>query len=328
MAFGPTGAQLQPDPILTNILADSSAGGGWLHERIAAVRPTVKDYVRFGVQDAKTLLGSFDRTLRSPGARANLASLPVLAWVLKAVSEQAIRVEYTQEDVNNSISPLQPKVNAARRVGNILNYAEEAAVAALLDPANMDSAHKTAAAFAWTGSTSKIVQDVQGAKTAFTKLSGVQPNFLRIPAGKLAGIMASTEVASNASGAFAALFQRWIAAGTIDAFMGLTVLVGGARQDLTAPSAALTPTFLWDAGNLGTSVQLGYSPVLGGGSWGGDGPAAVVQFENQLNGTAFEAYTYQSPYFQENGVYIVHGNFRRTDPFVANADLLYSITGV
>lgn len=334
MAYGPNQRQLNPDPVLTNVLVENANVGGWIAPFLSAVKPVGKDYVRHGVKDTKNLLANFRSMLRAPGQRANLLPRTVISWLTALVSEDAVRVEYTEDDIAEAVSAAQPRVDAARQIANILMFAQETAVAALYKPANFASDNKTSASGLWAGSTCKSVYDVESAKAIIGERSGFEANFIRIPRKKIAGWIASDEIQKNPQGVFSEMMAGIIAGGLPKRFLGLHVVVGTVRNDTTA-TGALSPAFLWDRDTLANTVHVGYSPALPPAgtdgapiAWNGDTPAFVGQFENQRGGTAFAANEYLDPHFQENGVHIVHGNVRRSAPQVFNAELCYAITGV
>jgi len=327
MAYGPNQRQLNPDPLLTNVLVENANLGGWLAGFLSAIKPVGRDYVRWGKKDTKTLMSNFRSTLRAPGNRANLLPRPVLEWLTSLVTEDAVRVEYTEEDVAEAVSSAQPRVDAARQIANILMYGQELALANLFLPASFASDNKTAAAGAWAGSTCKSVSDVENAKAVIAERSGVEANYIRIPRKKIPGWIASDEIKNNPQGIFAELMRGVLAGGLPATFCGLKVLVGTVRGDTTA-TGALSPSFVWDRTTLANTVHVGFSPTLNGGAWDGNAPAFVGQFENQMRGTAFAANEYLSPHFQEDGVHIVHGNVRRSAPEVMNPELCFAITGV
>lgn len=334
MAQGASARLIQPDPILTNIMQDNSAQGGWLSPILCPVKAVPKDYVRYATQDAKTLLTNFAATMRAPGGRANLLPRPIKAWLTAAVTEDAVRVEYTQEDVENSMSPEEPAANAAMKILNALQYAIEVRTATLFDPdgANFTAdVNKAACTGAWATTTARMMKDITHASIQILKNTGNQPNYIRIPAGKWAGILDSDEFKANASG----FFNSWLA-GAIskpgmfpDTFMNLKLLIGAPRYDATL-TGALSPAFVWDDSsiNLNDTVHVGYSPTLNGQAWSGEGNTFCAQFENQLDGSAFEARSYESPYFVEDHTTIVTGNVRRSDPAVFNVNSVFAITGI
>ncbi len=328
MAYGPNQRALSPDPLLTNVMVDQSNNGGWKAPLLCPVKAVGKDYVRWGKRDAKTLLSNLMDTLRTPGARANLLTRPVTTWLTSIVSEDAVRVEYTEEDVANAVSSISPRLDSALKILNVLQYAQELRVAQLYDPAGFAAANKTAAGGAWATTTSKSLSDIENAKAIVAERSGLEANYIRIPRKKIPGWLASDEISKNVQGVYSELMRGVISGGGVPAsILGLTIVVGTARQD-TTPTGALTPGFVWDQGNLASTAHVGYSPVLNGGSWSGDAPAFIGQFENQINGTAYAANEYLSPYFQEDGVHIVHGNVRRSLPEVFNAELCFAITSI
>lgn len=330
MAFGPNSSLLQPDPVLTNVVADSTKQGGWLAPRVCGVKLVPKDSVRWKKIDAKSMLSTFYSTLRTPGARANLVKQATYDWAVSVVEENAVRLEYTEEDVRQSMNPMEPRTNAAKKGGNILMYAQELLVATAFNPDNMPAANLSPSEADWNGSGTKIVNDVETAKALHVKLSGVEPNFIRIPRLKLPGMLSCDEIAKNVQGLFADFFRSASANGGIPtSFLGLQVVVGTTRWDST-PTGIFTPSMLWDNSTLklNDTVHVGYSPVLNGGAWNGEDPIYLGQFENQIMGTAFAFNEYLDPYYQENGVHIVHGNVRRSAPEAINTNTLIAITGI
>lgn len=329
MAYGPNQRQLAPDPLLTNVLTENANLGGWLARYLSAIKPVGKDYVRWGKKDTKNLLSNFRETLRAPGSRANLLPRTVIEWLTSIITEDAVRVEYTEEDVANAVASAGPKVDAARQIANVLMFGQELRVGALYDPSTFAAANKTAATGLWAGSTCKSVYDVEEAKAVVAERSGIECNFIRVPRKKVPGWIASDEIQKNVQGVFSEMMRGIMAGGLPSSFLGLKVLIGTVRNDTTA-TGALSPAFIWDSGtyNLDDTVHVGYSPTLAGGAWNGDDPAFVGQFENQIAGTAFAANEYLSPTYQEDGVHIVHGNVRRSAPEVFNPELVFALTGV
>jgi hypothetical protein len=63
----PDSRTVQPDPILTNLMQDASAQGGWFAPVGIPVKQVAKDYVRWGKQDSQSLLSNFFETLLFPG---------------------------------------------------------------------------------------------------------------------------------------------------------------------------------------------------------------------------------------------------------------------
>lgn len=307
---------IQPDPILSNLMQDSSAQGGWVAGVFCSVKQVAKDYIRWGKQDNQSLLSNFFETVRSPGSRYNLIPQPLLTWVTSSIVEDAVRVEYTDEDVKNSISPLVPAMNAARKILNVLQYATEARVQALAAAATRTAA----AGSAWTGVAGSIQADIGAAKLAVLKFSGMPANFISIDPTKIPAMLASTELKNLQVFTHADMLTN---GGLPAQLFGLKVFAPGARVD-TAPTGTFTPAFAWADGNS----YVGYSPTLDGGYWSGDGQAFGTQFENQLNGTAYEARTRLDPDYEENLKHIVYGNVRRSLPEVFNNDVLFRITGI
>jgi hypothetical protein len=327
MAYGPNQRQLNPDPLLTNVVVENANLGGWLGRYLSSVKPVGRDFVRWGKKDTKTLLSNFKSTLRTPGSRANLLARPTMEWLTSLVTEDAVRVEYTEEDVAEAVSSMAPRVDAARQISNILMFGQELAIATLYKPAAFASDNKTAATGAWAGSTCKSVYDVESAKAVVAERSGVEANFIRIPRKKIAGWLASDEIQKNPQGVFTEMMRGILAGGLPQTFLGLKVLVGTVRNDTTA-TGALSPSFIWDRDTLANTVHVGFSPTLAGQAWDGESPTYLGQFEHQLGGTAFAANEYLSPHFQEDGVHIVHGNVRRSAPEAFNPEVVFAITGV
>lgn len=323
MVLGPTARITQPDPVLSNVMQDNSRTGGWFSPILCSAKPIAKDYARWSTQDSKALLTNFMETLRAPGARANLIPQAIKSWATSVVSEDAVRSEYTAEDVANSVSPEVPRMNAAMKIQNVLMFALELRVATLYAPANVDADSKTAVSNVWSGSSSRIAYDVERAKEKVALGCGSEANYIRIPRGKWAGIIDSDEVKKNPSGFYNALL-----AGIPQEFMGLKLLMAGPRYDSTF-SGAFSPTWLWDDTTLelDDTIHVGFSPTIAGQSWSGEGNAYAGQFENQLNGVAFQAQEYPDPYGPETGKMIVFGNVRRSLPEVMNTKALFALTG-
>lgn len=308
---------IQPDPILTNLMQDSSAQGGWFAPVGCPVRQVAKDYVRWAKQDNQGLLGNFFETMRTQGKRYNLLPATVLSWATSSIVEDAVRVEYTDEDVKNSISPLVPAMNAARKILNVLQYATEARVQALFHGAT----RTTGASAAWSGSAGSVQSDINLAKISVLQNSGMPANFIVVPPSKAPGMLASTEIKNLQVFTHSDMLTN---GGFPPTIFGLRLFVPGARYD-TVPTGSFTPAFAWDT-NL--EAFVGYSPTLDGGYWSGDGQAFGIQFENQLNGSAFEARTRLDADYEENLIHIVYGNVRRSLPEVFNNDTLFRITSI
>lgn len=329
--FGAPKRIRRPDPILTNVMIDESKQGGWIGSQLCAIKPVASDYVRYGQEDSKSLLSNFHKTARAAGTRYNLLPRPVREWFTAQVDEDALRAEYTDEDVELSISPEEPRVNCARKIGNALAYVFEYSVASLYDPSTFDSANKDSAGASWSGSASKIVEDVEKAKLVVLRLTGMMPNFIRIPIGKMPGIITCDEFRNNEQGVFLPLVQHWMNGEFNVPFLGLKPVFGVGRWDSTSPGGAFTPTFVWDDPtlHLDNTVHIGYSPTLNGGNWSGDQQAFIGCFETRLpNEPGMSAAEYKDPYYNENHTHIVYGNARRSAPQVFNPDLCFAITGI
>ena len=325
MAFGPNFLNQRPDPVLTNVMRENSSQGGWLAPVLCGIRPVSADYVRHARQDDKSLLSNFMDTLRTPGSRANLLARPVKEWVTSLIQEDAVRVEYFEEDVRNSISPEEPAVNSAKKVTNVLQYAFELAVAQAYNPANWAAANKTAAGHVWNGSGTAIETDIENAVVTIAERSGLEPNYIRIPRKKWGGIKSCAEITGLRTGQDPIEYQN----GVPFRFFGLRILFGTPRQDTTS-TGTFTPAFLWDKStlNLDDTVHIGYSPFLNGGSWNGTDQVFLGCFENQTRGTAYAAAHRLDPNYEENGVHIVWGSVRRSLPEVFNADSAFAITTI
>jgi hypothetical protein len=308
---------VQPDPVLTNLVQDNSANGGWFAPVGCSVKQVAKDYIRWGKQDSQSLLSNLFETLRTPGSRYNMIPQPVMTWVTSQVQEDALRAEYTEEDVQNSISPLVPAMNCAMKILNTLQYAIESRVQVLFHAASLT----TGASSAWSGAAGSIQADVGAAKTAVLKNSGMPANFILVPPGSIETILATTEVKNLQIFTQPGLLQS---GGYPARLFGLRLFVPGTRWD-TAPTGTFTPAFVWDTN---VEAYVGYSPTLDGGYWSGDGQAYSTQFENQINGSAFEIRTRRDANFEENLTSIVYGNVRRSLPESMNGNLVYRITGI
>lgn len=319
----------QPDPVLTNAVSSVAATGGWLADILAPVKPVPKDYVRWRREDAQSLLNDLLETVRKPGGRALLISRPTATWLTSSIVEDAVRAEYTEEDVKNSLSPEEPRMNCSAKVGNVLRFAIENKVASLYDPSTFAAANTTGAAGLWAGSTCKALDDVEYAKAVVAELAGIEPNFIRIPRKKWAGFVGSDHVSKNAQGIFGGLMAQVLAGGFPMSLFGLKLLIGTPRHD-SAPTGTLTPAFLWDSTtyNLDDTVHVGYSPSLAAQPWNGTDPTFAAQFENQIDGTAFEAGEYPSPNYPEDKTTIVYGSVRRSPAEVVTAALCFAITGI
>lgn len=329
MAYGPNGEILQPDPVITGIMVDRSNLGGWIGEKLCAVKPVPKDFVRWAKRNVKGLLSNMMETFRAPGARANLIDRPTLEWLTSIIQEDAVRAEFNEEDIRNSVLSIEPRVSAVTTVLNVLKFAFELRVGQLYDPTAWDAAQKLAASAPWNGAGSKILYDFRKAQEKFALNNGFEANFIRIPRGKLAGIYGSDEFQKTPNGTYVPMTQAYAAdaSGIPSNFFGLPLIVGTVRHDDT-PTGPLTPALVWDKGALGSSAQLGYSPTLGGGTWDGVSPTFAACFENQINGSAFVGDEYLDPNFRENGVHIVHSNFRRSLPELINETAVIAITGI
>jgi hypothetical protein len=315
--MNPDVRSIQPDPILTNLMQDNSAQGGWVAPVLAPVRQVAKDYVRWGKQDSQSLLSNLFDTVRTSGSRYNLIPQPLVSWVTSAIVEDAVRVEYTDEDVVNSISPLVPAMNSAMKILNVLQYATEQRVQVLAHGAT----NTTGATAAWSGAAGSIQADISAAKLVVLKTSGMPANFIVVPPSKVPGMLASTELKNLQIFTHSDMLM---VGGYPPTVFGLRLFVPGARTDST-PTGSFTPVFAWDHD---LEAYVGYSPTLDGGYWSGDGQAFGIQFENQLNGSAFEARTRLDANYEENLIHIVYGNVRRSLPEVFNTNTMFRITGI
>lgn len=320
---------VQPDPVLTNAVSSIASTGGWLADILAPVKAVPKDYVRWRREDAQSLLNDLLETVRKPGGRALLISRPTATWLTSSIVEDAVRAEYTEEDVRNSISSEEPRMNSAAKVSNVLRFAIENKVASLYNPAGFAAANMDAASGLWAGSTCEAIFDVENAKAAVAENAGIEPNFIRFPRKKWAAFVNSDLVAKNPAGIFGGFMAGVLNGGFPPTLFGLRLLIGTPRHD-TAPTGTLTPAFLWDSTtyNLDDTVHVGYSPSLNAEQWNGIDPTFAAQFENQIDGTAFEAGEYPSPNYPEDKTTIVYGSVRRAPAEVVTAGLCFAITGV
>ena len=312
----PGATSVQPDPVLTNLVQDSSKQGDWFAPVGCPVKQVPKDYVCWAKINAQSLLSNLAETLRTPGARYNLVPAPIVEWVTSSVREDALRVEFTEEDIGNAMSPAEPYNAAAMKILNALQYATEARVATLFAAAT----RTTGASSAWAGAGGSIMSDIESAKLAVLKDSGLPANFILIDPAKAPGAFASTELKSLQ------IYQpnQLLSQGAfVPTLFGLRVFIPGARYD-SAPTGTFTPAWAWAAGE----AYVGYSPTLNGGNWSGDGQAFCHQFENQLNGSAFEIRRRLDADYEENLKHIVFGNVRRSLPEVMNTNVLFRITGI
>lgn len=326
-AYGPAQRTVQPDPeLLPGLMQDNSKQGGWLAPLLCGIRPVSKDYVRWGKQDAQTLLSKLQDTLRAPGDRYNLIPRAIRTWVTSVVQEDAVRVEIPHEDVVNGLGLYDAYADGAMQILNVLQYAFELRVATLFDPGTFASANKTAVSGGtWAGASTAIEADIENAAVTVVERSGLEPNYIRIPRKKWGGIKASTEVTKLRAGGRDPIEY---VNGVPTYLFGLRILFGTGRN--CAPTGTFTPAFLWDNTTLAlnNTAHVGYSPFLNGGQWGAGMQTFLGCFENQLNGSAFEANVRDDPNFEENGTHIVYGNVRRSVPEVVNAEAVFAITGI
>jgi len=308
---------VQPDPSLTNLVQDNSANGDWFAPVIVSVRQVAKDYIRWGKQGSQSLLANFYETLRTQGARYNLISRPIMEWVTSTIVEDAVRVEYQDEDINNSISPREPDMNSAMKVLNVLQFATEIRAQILAHAAT-----KTAGVgAAWSGAAGTIQSDIESAKLAVLKNCGLPANGLFVPPSKVPGMLASTEIKNLRVFTEPGLLSK---SGLPPTVFGLKFFSPGTRID-SVPTGTFTPVFVWDTD---LEALVFYSPTLSGGYWNGEGQAFGTQFENQLNGSAFEIRRRLDPNFEENKTHIVFGNVRRSLPEAFNDSAAFRITGI
>lgn len=331
---GPSNRDLQPDPIITNAMTEAAANGGWIADNIAPVKSVLKDYVRYGVRDAQTLLSALVEAMRAPGEMPNRLSRPITAWLTALIEEQALRVEIPREDFENSPSPEMPLMDAGVMIQNGLRAAIESLVKALLDPTDTTSfpltgakIRQVSAAAPWTGSGTQIELSINQARIRALKNGGVAPNVIVIPPEVWPAVWATDEV-QKAIGAGYRQDGLDRNGGLPPMFFGLIPLVPGMRTD-TVPTGTFTPAFVWGAEADGSfTARLLYTPSPQGQAWNGSDPTALGQFENQTNGTAFEARQMPDPYYEMNGLTQVFGNVRRSAPKALNLDLAQLITNI
>jgi hypothetical protein len=314
--INPDARAVQPDPILTNLVQDSSNQGDWFAPVGCSVKQSAKDYVRWAKRNSQSLLNNLAETLRAPGARYNLIPRPDISWVTSSVLEDALRVEFTEEDIANAMSPDEPFNGAAMKILNGLQFATELRVKTLFAAA----AHTAGASSAWSGDAGSIMADVEKAKLAVLLNSGLPANGILIDPAKAPGAFASTELKSLQIYQPNQLLTQGAFTPTL---FGLRVFIPGSRID-SAPTGTFTPAFVWDT----AEAYVFYSPTLAGGAWSGDGQAFSVQFENQLNGAAYEIKRRLDADYEENLKHIVFGNVRRSLPELMNTDTLFRITGI
>jgi len=317
--IGPNLSELLPDPVLTNVATDTWKNGGWVADRLAPVKRVPKDKYRWATWDASVLDVTYE-AVRSPGARANMVPRPAKTWSEGVIKESALRVEYSQEDIDNSISPDEPRVTGTQRIVNALQYLVEKAIHTKYLASGFAAGNKEAAAAHWHESTTYIQSDIEDAKMKFFKRTGIEANYLLMPRHIWPIFAASSEIKTLRVYTEPGLLAKGLPEGPI---FGLQLIVPGARYD-TLPTGTYTPAFVW----TDNDVWIGYSPTLNGGTWDGVAPCAFGQFEATLLGESpFAVREYQSPYFAEDKTYIITADFRRTAETI-NAEYAYAITAV
>jgi hypothetical protein len=203
------------------------------------------------------------------------------------------------------------------KILNVLQFATEQRVQALYHAAgNTDSADST-----WTGAAGSIQSDIEAAKLAVLKASGLPANFIVVAPSKVPGMLASTEIKNLSIFTHSDMLAN---GGYPPTVFGLKLFVPGARFD-TVPTGTFTPAFVWDTD---AEAYVGYSPTLSGGLWSGDGQAFATQFENSINGSAFEVRQRLDANYEENLTHIAYGNVRRSLPEVFNTNVLFRITSI
>lgn len=316
---GPNLSDIMPDPVLTNVAANVWGGGGWIADLIAPVKQVPKDKYKFATWD-KSVLDTRFEALRAPGARANMVPRPVKAYTEGLVKESSLRAEYTQEDIDNAISPDEPRITGTTRIINSLQYVVESRIHNRYLSSGLPAANKTAAGALWTAGTTYIQKDIENAKLAFHKRSGIEANYLLIPRAVWPTFVYSPEIKGLRVYTESGLMTKGLPDTPV---FGLQLIVPGMRYD-TAPTGTYTPAYVWND----VDIWIGYSPALAGGGWSGDAPVFCGQFEARLTGdTPFAVREYQSPFFLEDRTYIITTDFRRQDE-VVNPELVYAVTGV
>lgn len=321
---GPGSLAIQPDPVLTNVMADSSLQGGWAQDIMAPVKAVVKDFVRYGKRDTQSLLGALIDTVRTPGALPNKLNRAITQWLTAVIGEQALRVEVPQEDIDNSPSPEMPLMDAGVMIQNGLRMGIESLCLALMNaadtitwPTSGAQIRQSAAAAPWRGSGTQIQKECGDVRIACRKNGGLAPNTVLISPNRWPGVWASDEVQK----AIGAGFREDVLAmngGLPPSFFGYKLLVPGARTD-TVPTGTFTPAFVWDD----DYARFFCTPSPNGEPWNGADPTAFGQYENQKNGTAFEGRTMLDPLNAMNGITHVWGNVRRSAPIAFNPDHAY-----
>jgi hypothetical protein len=208
-------------------------------------------------------------------------------------------------------------MDASMKILNVLQFATEIRAQALMHAA----ANTDAADAAWSGAAGTIQGDIGVAKTAVKKACGFPANGIMIPPSKLEGMLASTEVKNLRVFTEGGLLEK---SGFPLSIFGLKLFSPGSRID-TVPTGTFTPGFVWDTD---LEAFVFYSPTLNGGYWSGTGQAFGTQFENQLNGSAFEIKQRLDADYEENLIHIAYGNVRRSAPEAFNPACGYRITGI
>jgi len=314
---GPNLNELLPDAVLTNVATNLWANGGFAADRLAGVKQVPKDRYKFSTWD-KSVLQHLFNTFRAPGDRANAIPRPAKAYTEGLIKENAIRAEYTQEDVDNSLTPDEPRVTATARIVNALQFVVENLVHDKYLVAGLAAANKTQAAAKWDAATTSIRKDVEKAKETFYKRTGIEPNYILMPRHVWTAFIISKEI-TDLRIYTENMFRGQDGRDVLPVF-GLQPIVPGMRYD-SAPSGTYTPAFVWGDND----VWIGYSPAVNGGGWDGTAPTFLGQFEATLTGqSAFAVKEYQSPFFAEDKTFIITSDFRRTVETI-NAEFVHAV---
>lgn len=318
---GPGTRAIQPDPVYSNVMADSSRQGGWIADIVCPVKPVVKDYVRHSRSDHQTLLADLEETLLAPGGLPNKIGRPITSWLTSIILDRALRAEVPYVDIDNSPSPEIEPSNAARKIANGLRAVIEKLVYTLFLPASFDAAHKEPAGAPWRGTGTSIEEEIGNADVEMIKNGGVPSNAIIIPPAKWPGFWASAEVRAARGFGFdmEALARN---GGLPSTVFGKRLYVPGSRTD-TVPTGTFTPGMIWND----DTARLFYTSSPDGQPYMDDAPNFGKQFENQTDGTAFEAFTQDDPLVMRRMLH-VWGSVRRSVPELSNVDHAFCITGI
>lgn len=301
-------AQLQPDPILTNIAIQSATGGPFVADLILPVRKVPMIYGRYAAYGRENVIAD-SNAKRAFGAAANEIETSKLWYAFNITSERALSARITDEqrqaDPTGTVESQK-----VRTIQNRLRLDLERDVKAMVDGIGNSAAITTK----WDAASPTIEADIDAAKEAFVLLWGVEPNTIIIPAKHARIIKRDATVRSQIQYTHADILVN----GDLPPVLwNLKVIIPGAIQKA---GAALPVTRIWNSNTVTLLYVADGQPDEDTNTWG-------LQLRAPMGGNyEWAAYRWRDPNPTAKTDHVAAG-FMQLE-VVVNSALGYNLTSV